>query len=88
MKEILYYVLKYGNRYYAPYQSMKAFNDGARTLDQALSDNKTLALRFGTRDLAEMMQEDERFNRPVFDRTFDPTKCKVVAIVKKAHNVH
>lgn len=82
-KEILYYVMKYEDRYYAPYQNRQAY-DSYATVDHVLSPNRRLAIRFGNKEVADGMRDEEIFSRSLTGQAdFDPNKCRIVAVVRK-----
>ena len=88
MKEVLYYVLKYEDKYYAPYQSSKTYAAG-RDVQNILSSDKRLAIRFGNKDFAEDMRSQEILSRTFYrEDSFDEAKCRVVAVVRKTPSVH
>jgi hypothetical protein len=82
-KEALYYVLKYGDKYYAPFANMSAFNGVDQSIDAILSIDRNLAVRFSDRVFALSMQQMERDSRSMIDGSFDPEKCRVVKVVRK-----
>lgn len=88
MKEVLYYVLKYEDKYYAPYQSSKTYSAGMG-VQNILSSNKRLAIRFGDKEFAEEMRSQEVMSRSFYrEVSFDEEKCRVVAVVRKTPSVH
>jgi hypothetical protein len=100
MKETLYYVLKYEDKYYAPYMSRKSFNPFSK-VENMLTENRKLAVRFGDKEMADDIREREVAIRnysgydsllePPSDTapsTFDPTKCRIVKVVRKVKRIH
>jgi len=82
-KEILYYVMKYEDKYYAPYQNKQSYA-GYSSVENVLSTNKRLAIRFGNKEVADAMHAEELFSRAYTGQTdFIPEKCRVVAVVRK-----
>lgn len=82
-KEILYYVMKYENKYYAPYQNKRSY-EGYDSVENVLSSNKRLAIRFGDKEVADSMHSEELFSRSITGQTdFIPEKCRIVAVVRK-----
>lgn len=90
MKEVNYYVMKYGEKYYAPYKDMEAFTASSTVgVDSVLTENKSLAVRFGTKEMAEKIHEEEVLARMLAgDTSFEADKCRIVAVYKKEYNIH
>lgn len=87
-KEVLYYTLKYGDRYYAPY----LHNDSRKmieSIESMLTDKKYLAVRFGTKEIAEYFRDQEVMNRTLLgEEGFDPEQVRVVTVTKKTRHIH
>lgn len=87
-KEVLYYTLKYGKRYYAPY----LHNDPQKmiaSVDGMLTEKKHLAVRFGSKDVAEWFRDQEILNRTMLgEQGFDADQVKVVKVTKKIRHIH
>lgn len=79
---ITYYVLKYGDRYYAPYQNMQSFTIGAYYLNQVLTPHRALAIRFGDLEIANFIRKEE-LRAQSWNPDFDPKKCRVVKVTSK-----
>lgn len=83
-KQVLYYVLKYEDKYYTPYMSMAAFDsDDGGDVDQILSPNRRLAVRFGTKEVAQTIRKMEIGIRGTYNKKFKPSKCRIFAVVRK-----
>lgn len=79
-----FYVLKYKNKYYAPYQSLQSYESfyGDR-VDVVLTDDLALAVRFGNKETALYMRNQEIESR-IGDLDFDPKQCRVVKVNRKS----
>ena len=80
MKEILYYVIKYGDQYVAPYITTDYLS--MFKIDGVLSPNRKLAVRFPTKEVAEYFFDWQNLVF-AYDPIFDKTKTRIVSIVKK-----
>lgn len=83
VSKVLYYVIKYDGKYYAPYQNKDSFDNGHTSIDKILTADKRLALRFGEKDLAEWSMNYDAGARKYYDPSYDPSKAKIVKIVSK-----
>lgn len=81
--KVLYYVIKYENKYYAPYQSKQSFDYGYEKIENILTNDKRLALRFGTKELAQWSANYDATAREYCDHSFDLKKARVVRVVSK-----
>jgi hypothetical protein len=74
----LYYVIKYGEQYYAPYMNEESYND----ITKILSYNLKLAIRIGTPELVKLLITDEISRYKPWGFSYDESKVRVVKIIK------
>jgi len=80
---MIYYVMKYADQYYAPYQSLDSFNSSPRDAQaKVLSSDRALAIRFGDLEIAKFIHALE-LRVQTFNPTFDPKKCRIVKVTSK-----
>lgn len=78
-----FYVLKYKDKYYAPYKDLKAYASFMDSgVDDILTDDISLAIRFGDEEIARVIQQQELESR-VGDVDFNPKDCRIVKVTRK-----
>jgi hypothetical protein len=82
LKQILYFVIKYNNKYYTPFIDNKSYYS-IKDCNDSLIDDRRLALRFGSYTLAKRYIEKVIMGRVYYDCTFIMSKLKIVTIIKK-----
>jgi hypothetical protein len=89
-KEALYYVFKYEDKYYSPYASEESFNQVYHTdVSAMLVSDRNLAIRFGDKKIAKLIHKLELDTRRLYgEDSFDPSKCRVVKVVRKDRVFH
>jgi len=86
-KEVLYYTIKYGNKYYSPYLNRDQ-NRMMTSVEAMLTEKKHLAVRFGDKDTALFFKEqDIAYRTMLAEPDFQPELVKVVTVTKKVHTI-
>lgn len=79
MKDKKFYVLMYGDKFYAPY--FKSDASAYMYIEDTVHDDLTFAVRFGNKDIAKHMLRLDTMGRATMGETgFDPSLSKVVEV--------
>lgn len=84
-RKVLFYVIKYENKYYCPYLSYASYTESRMMIDinNILTSDFKLATRFGDKKLAKYLADFDKSCRKDIDSNFDPSKVRVVKVYGK-----
>jgi len=88
MSELVYYVLKYDTKYYAPYLDVSE-TEMTSNVQSMLTEHRELAARFASKDLAEKFKDMEcRMRVMLAEPNFNPELVKAVKVTKKLRTIN